>query len=89
MAFLEYLGMWDETDEDWLLLEDETPAKDEEQERVPKPRSVEASRRRKMKVKQIMDCVMGLLLSSAAFADSETDWNNLSADQQRGVGAFR
>ncbi len=31
MAFLEYLGMWDETDEDWLLLEDEAPAEGEEQ----------------------------------------------------------
>ncbi len=30
MAFLEYLGMWDETDEDWLLLEDEAPAEDDE-----------------------------------------------------------
>ena len=23
MEFLEYLGLWEETDEDWLLLEDE------------------------------------------------------------------
>lgn len=23
MAFLEYLGMWDESDEDWLLLDEE------------------------------------------------------------------
>ncbi len=30
MAFLEYLGMWDETDEDWLLLDDDVVANIEE-----------------------------------------------------------
>ena len=29
--FLEYLGMWDETDEDWLMLEKTRIADDEEQ----------------------------------------------------------
>ena len=45
MAFLEYLGMWDETDEDWLLLEDETPAKDEEQDKS-EAESVEAAEKK-------------------------------------------
>ena len=30
LAFLEYLGMWDESDEDWLLLEEEAPTEDED-----------------------------------------------------------
>lgn len=36
MAFLEYLGMWDESDEDWLLLDDDVVADNEERtEPVP------------------------------------------------------
>lgn len=34
--FLEYLGLWDESDEDWLLLEDDAVAENEERsEPVP------------------------------------------------------
>ena len=34
--FLEYLGLWEETDEDWLLLEDEEVAdNDERSDPVP------------------------------------------------------
>lgn len=29
MEFLEYLGMWDETDEDWQLLDDDTVAEND------------------------------------------------------------
>ena len=36
MDFLEYLGLWEETDEDWLLLEDEEVAdNDERSDPVP------------------------------------------------------
>lgn len=42
MAFLEYLGMWDETDEDWLLLDDDAVA--ENQERTdPVPQGEEST----------------------------------------------
>ena len=34
MEFLEYLGMWDETDEDWQLLNEETDAGNEAQSDV-------------------------------------------------------
>ena len=30
MEFLEYLGMWEETDEDWLLLDEEGVVSDDE-----------------------------------------------------------
>lgn len=30
MEFLEYLGMWEETDEDWQVLDEEAVAKNEE-----------------------------------------------------------
>ena len=33
--FLEYLGMWDLTDEDWQLLEDEMAAAEERSEPAP------------------------------------------------------
>lgn len=37
VAFLEYLGMWEQTDEEWLLLEDQdTAVVDERSEPVPK-----------------------------------------------------
>ena len=29
MAFLEYLGMWEESDEDWLLLDEEEVAEND------------------------------------------------------------
>ena len=36
MDFLEYLGLWEETDEDWLLLEEEEVAdNDERSDPVP------------------------------------------------------
>ena len=36
IEFLEYLGLWEETDEDWLLLEDEEVAdNDERSDPVP------------------------------------------------------
>ena len=36
MEFLEYLGMWEETDEDWLLLdEEEVVNNDERTDPVP------------------------------------------------------
>ena len=36
MEFLEYLGMWEETDEDWLLLdEEEVVSNDERTDPVP------------------------------------------------------
>ncbi len=36
MEFLEYLGMWEESDEDWQLLdEDEGPQNDERSDPVP------------------------------------------------------
>ena len=36
MEFLEYLGLWEETDEDWLLLDDEEVAdNDERSDSVP------------------------------------------------------
>jgi hypothetical protein len=31
LAFLEYLGMWEESDEEWLLLEDEALARNDKQ----------------------------------------------------------
>jgi hypothetical protein len=30
MEFLEYLGMWEESDEDWLLLDEDTVAENDE-----------------------------------------------------------
>jgi hypothetical protein len=30
MAFLEYLGLWEESDEDWLLIEEEVVAENDE-----------------------------------------------------------
>ena len=36
IAFLEYLGMWEESDEDWLLIEEEVVAgNDERSDPVP------------------------------------------------------
>ena len=37
MAFLEYLGLWEASDEDWLLIEEEVVAEnDERSDPVPK-----------------------------------------------------
>ena len=36
MAFLEYLGMWDESDEDWLLLDDTGNDNEERSDPAPK-----------------------------------------------------
>ncbi len=35
MEFLEYLGMWEGTDEDWLLLDEEAVADNERSDPVP------------------------------------------------------
>lgn len=40
--FIEYLGMWDETDEDWQLL-DEVKAAEIEQRRDPEPEGEESA----------------------------------------------
>jgi hypothetical protein len=45
MAFLEYLGIWDETDEDWLLLDDDVIA-DNEERRDPVPQGKESTEKR-------------------------------------------
>ncbi len=39
--FLEYLGMWEESDEDWLLFEEETVAENEERS-DPAPKGEES-----------------------------------------------
>jgi len=41
LEFLEYLGMWEETDEDWLLL-DETMTADNEKRSDPAPEGEES-----------------------------------------------
>ena len=41
VAFLEYLGMWDETDEEWILL-DETMTADNEERSDPAPEGEES-----------------------------------------------
>ncbi len=42
MAFVEYLGLWDETDEDWLLLEENVTA-DNEKRSDPVPEGEEST----------------------------------------------
>ena len=42
MAFLEYLGSWDESDEDWLLLDDDVVA-DNEKRSDPVPEGEEST----------------------------------------------
>jgi hypothetical protein len=42
MEFLEYLGLWEETDQDWLLLEDEEVA-DNDERRDPVPEGEEST----------------------------------------------
>lgn len=41
LEFLEYLGMWEESDEDWLIL-DETMAADSEERSDPAPQGEES-----------------------------------------------
>lgn len=41
VAFLEYLGMWEETDEEWMLL-DETMTADNEKRSDPAPKGEES-----------------------------------------------
>jgi hypothetical protein len=41
IEFLEYLGMWEESDEDWLLLE-ETMAAETEEQSDPEPQGEES-----------------------------------------------
>jgi len=41
VAFLEYLGMWEETDEEWMLL-DETMTADTEERSDPAPEGEES-----------------------------------------------
>lgn len=44
MAFLEYLGMWDESDEEWQLLDDESSGNDELERRAdPAPEGKEST----------------------------------------------
>ena len=43
--FIEYLGMWDETDEDWQLL-DEVQAAEIEERQVPEPEGKESAETR-------------------------------------------
>ena len=45
MAFLEYLGMWEESDEDWLLLNDDVVA-DNEEGTEPLPEGKESPERK-------------------------------------------
>ncbi len=45
MDFLEYLGMWDETDEDWLLLDDDVVA-DSEERSDPVPEGEESTEKK-------------------------------------------
>ena len=45
MAFLEYLGIWDETDADWLLLDDDVIA-DNEERRDPVPQGKESTEKK-------------------------------------------
>jgi hypothetical protein len=42
IEFLEYLGMWEESDEDWLLLEG-TMAAEAEEESDPEPQGEEST----------------------------------------------
>jgi hypothetical protein len=42
MDFLEYLGMWEETDEDWQLLDEDTVAENDERS-DPVPESEEST----------------------------------------------
>jgi len=42
VEFLEYLGMWEETDEDWLIL-DETMTADNEERSEPVPEGEEST----------------------------------------------
>ena len=44
IEFLEYLGMWEESDEDWLIL-DETMADDKEERIDPAPEGEESMER--------------------------------------------
>lgn len=41
IEFLEYLGMWEESDQDWLIL-DETMAADSEERSDPEPQGEES-----------------------------------------------
>ncbi len=44
MAFLEYLGMWDESDEEWQLLDDDTSGSDDLEKRAdPAPDGKEST----------------------------------------------
>ena len=46
LAFLEYLGSWDESDEDWVLLNDEDVepvAAEEDDEDIPAPKGEEVA----------------------------------------------
>ena len=44
MAFLEYLGMWDESDEEWQLLDDDTSGSDDLEKRAdPAPQGKEST----------------------------------------------
>ncbi len=44
MAFLEYLGMWDESDEEWQLLDDDTSGSDDLDKRAdPAPDGKEST----------------------------------------------
>lgn len=43
MAFLEYLGMWEESDEEWLLLDDDVVDDEDKNRKAEKDLRIDAS----------------------------------------------
>jgi hypothetical protein len=89
MEFLEYLGQWEESDEEWVMIDHQISLESDERT-DPAPQGEESTEKDDEQMARCLTTVVAvLILSSSATADEQgVAWNSLSAEQQQVLDRF-